>query len=262
MKRIIFFSYDYHAWLSIVMEEEVVISVLRNKANIILGWGSHITIFLVSHSLFQLLVTALATGSSWNRSRQHWMPPLSHQLRPRRSKCGSNRYLTSRYASNSLHVRRMDRPWRNPNSEVGLTSASSHSDHQIRRNDSLEAWSCWSSCGPQWCCWSYPYAKRRCLSQTPCFQWLPHGKKKTLHNTCRTQMWPQSTLNTRAPESRRAKVWPLPTSRYPHTSACFPPIITSIMRMMQSLNEWTRYRTWTSSRNHSYWWRWRVSHPC
>ena len=164
---------------SIVMKEEVVISVLRTKANIKLGCGSHTTIFLVLHSLFQHLVTVLTTGSSWNRKRQHWMPPLSHQLRPRRSKCGSNRYLTSRYVSNSLHVRRMDRPWRNPNSEVALTPASSHSGHQIRRNDSLEAWSCWSSCGPQWYCWSYPYEKRRCLSQTSCFQWLPHGK--TLH---------------------------------------------------------------------------------
>ena len=28
------FSYDYHVWLSIVMEEEVAISVLRNKSDL------------------------------------------------------------------------------------------------------------------------------------------------------------------------------------------------------------------------------------
>merc|ERR1719414_1946038 len=61
--------------------------------------------------------------------------------------------------------------------------------------------------------------------------------KPSMH-ACRAQMGSHSAMNTRAPEPRRAKAQPLPTSPYPHTNARFPPIITSVARMIPSGSEW------------------------
>merc|ERR1719462_454079 len=55
---------------------------------------------------------------------------------------------------------------------------------------------------------------------------------------CRAQIGSISVTSTRAPAPRMAKAQPLPTSPYPQTSARFPPIITSVARMMPSGCEW------------------------
>merc|ERR1719330_1310896 len=52
------------------------------------------------------------------------------------------------------------------------------------------------------------------------------------------QMGSISVTKTRAPAPRIAKAQPLPTSPYPHTNARFPPIITSVARMIPSGSEW------------------------
>merc|ERR1719436_1300823 len=54
----------------------------------------------------------------------------------------------------------------------------------------------------------------------------------------RAQIGSTSVTSTRAPAPRNAKQQPLPTSPYPHTSARLPPIITSVARMIPSVNEW------------------------
>ena len=51
-----------------------------------------------------------------------------------------------------------------------------------------------------------------------------------------TQMGSHLARNTRAPEPRRTKVQPLPTSPYPHTNARFKPMIILVTPMMQSLS--------------------------
>ena len=53
---------------------------------------------------------------------------------------------------------------------------------------------------------------------------------------CRAQMGSQTAMNTRAPESRRAKVQPSRTSEHLHTNARFRPIVTTSARMMSSLS--------------------------
>merc|ERR1719277_405675 len=54
---------------------------------------------------------------------------------------------------------------------------------------------------------------------------------------CKAQMGSHSVIITRAPAPRIAKAQPLPTSPYPQISARFPPIITSVARMMPSGRE-------------------------
>merc|ERR1719401_948584 len=54
---------------------------------------------------------------------------------------------------------------------------------------------------------------------------------------CKAQIGSISVIRTRAPAPRIAKAHPLPTSPYPQTSARFPPIMTSVARMMPSGSE-------------------------
>merc|ERR1719498_1815871 len=60
--------------------------------------------------------------------------------------------------------------------------------------------------------------------------------KPSMH-ACKAQIGSHSVIITRAPQPRRAKAQPLPTSPYPHTKARLPPIITSVARMMESGRE-------------------------
>merc|ERR1712032_1401418 len=53
----------------------------------------------------------------------------------------------------------------------------------------------------------------------------------------RAQIGSTSVTSTRAPAPRRAKAQPLPTSPYPQTSARFPPIMTSVARIIPSGRE-------------------------
>ena len=46
----------------------------------------------------------------------------------------------------------------------------------------------------------------------------PRGLQETLHAPCTAQIGSQTAMNTRTPGSQRAKLRPLPTSPYPHTS--------------------------------------------
>ena len=55
---------------------------------------------------------------------------------------------------------------------------------------------------------------------------------------CRAQIGSISVMITLAPWPLSAAAQPLPTSPKPHTTATFPPIITSVARLMPSSSEW------------------------
>ena len=117
--------------------------------------------------------------------------------------------------------------------EVGLKPAPSHSDHRGRRND------------PGLMLLTFVWSKvmmlkllveetKRSISDTKLS--MAAAWKPSIH-ACRAQMESHSAMNTRAPESRKAKAQPLPTLPCPHTNVRFPPIVTSVVRMMPSLSE-------------------------
>src|SRR6266568_4881473 len=55
---------------------------------------------------------------------------------------------------------------------------------------------------------------------------------------CSAQIGSISLTITRAPWPRNDSAQPLPTSPYPQTTATFPPISTSVARLMPSMSEW------------------------
>ena len=57
---------------------------------------------------------------------------------------------------------------------------------------------------------------------------------KSLMHACSAQMGSHPAMHTREPDPRRAKAHTLPTSTYPHNSASFRPMITSVALMMPS----------------------------
>merc|ERR1719229_922215 len=60
--------------------------------------------------------------------------------------------------------------------------------------------------------------------------------KPSMH-ACKAQIGSISVIRTRAPAPRMANAHPLPTSPYPQIKARFPPIMTSVARMMPSGRE-------------------------
>src|ERR1039458_5345474 len=55
---------------------------------------------------------------------------------------------------------------------------------------------------------------------------------------CSAQIGSTSVMITRAPWPRSDSAQPLPTSPYPQTTDTFPPISTSVARLMPSISEW------------------------